>query len=271
MSEGIRERPQRLLTACLYLGLICAFQVINVFVELGDWDSIEGQARVKSFTDPLLREGMSVGDAELALRVLLGFVALVGASGVVFAIYTALRHAASRVLLSGVGSLIALYCLAQGSIITAIQGGIVVFCLIQLWSADVRAWFAGETVPVSEADPFAAVVPPPADRHPHAHVGPVQTKPAGRQDWVKILSIVSLSISSVVALGCGFYLLMYEFAREDLVRQQLDSGMNWMDLSEAEVRDSFHQVAILSWVVLALCLVAIIVSTVLLVGRRRRP
>ena len=63
---------------------------------------------------------------------------------------------------------------------------------------------------------------------------------------------------------------MYEFARDELVRQQLDSGMNWMNLSEAEVRDSYHDLAVMSWVVLPLCLVAIGVSTVLLVRRRRR-
>ena len=63
---------------------------------------------------------------------------------------------------------------------------------------------------------------------------------------------------------------MYEFAREELVREQLDSGMNWMNLSEAEIRDSFHDLAVVSWVVLPLCLVAIGVSTVLLVRRRRR-
>ena len=50
----------------------------------------------------------------------------------------------------------------------------------------------------------------------------------------------------------------------------LTSDSNWMDLTETEIRDSIRDLATISWVMLPVCLVAIVVSTVLLVRRRSR-
>ena len=85
-----------------------------------------------------------------------------------------------------------------------------------------------------------------------------------------MLSIITLIGASIVAAGCGFFLLIYGLAREELVKEMVGSESNWMNLTEAEIRANIHDLATISWVMLPLCLVAVVVSTVLLVRRRRR-
>jgi hypothetical protein len=50
----------------------------------------------------------------------------------------------------------------------------------------------------------------------------------------------------------------------------LRSESNWMNLSEPEIRANIHDLAVISWVLLPVCLVAVVVASVLLVRRRRR-
>ena len=287
MTERRSERPPRLVATCAYLGVIGLFQVAQVIIVLTGWYSASGEEQVKRFTDPLVADGMHQGDAETVYRVYLAILAILGASVLVFAVYTALGHAVSRIMLTITTPLMALVGLIQGSFLSILLSVVAMTCVFQLWNADVRRWFAlisgkEQPEPVSPAGwPPPMPQPPAATPHdgpphppqpaqwqpPHAHA-PAPPRPP--QDWVKVLSLITLIVSSLVALGCGAYLLMYEFAREELVQEQLDSGMNWMNLTEAEIRDSFHDLAVVSWVVLPLCLVAISVSVVLLVRRRGR-
>ena len=287
MTEHRSERPPRLVTTCAYLGVIGAFQVLQVIIVLTGWYSESGEEQVKRFTDPLVKDGINRGDAETIYRVYLAILAILAASVLVFAVYTALGHAVSRIMLTITAPLMALLGITQGSFVSILVSVVTLTCVFQLWNADVRRWFAllagreatepvaapgwPPPVPPSSHAPMEQGQPPVPHQqwapHPQAYAPP---RPKAPTDVVKVLSLITLIGSSVVAAGCAFYLLMYEFARDELVRQQLDSGMNWMNLSEAEVRDSYHDLAVMSWVVLPLCLVAIGVSTVLLVRRRRR-
>jgi hypothetical protein len=285
MTEHRSERPPRLVTTCAYLGVIGAFQVLQVIIVLTGWYSESGEEQVKRFTDPLVKDGVNRGDAETIYRVYLAILAILAASVLVFAVYTALGHAVSRIMLTITAPLMALLGITQGSFVSILLSVVTLTCVLQLWNADVRQWFARlagheapTTAPVAASGWPPPVPPTPAEQgappaqqqwapHPQAYAPP---RPKAPTDVVKVLSLITLIGSSVVAAGCAFYLLMYEFARDELVRQQLDSGMNWMNLSEAEVRDSYHDLAVMSWVVLPLCVVAIGVSAVLLVRRRRR-
>jgi len=284
MTEHRSERPPRLVTTCAYLGVIGAFQVLQVIIVLTGWYSESGEDQVKRFTDPLVDDGINRGDAETVYRVYLAILAILAASVLVFAVYTALGHAVSRIMVTITAPLMALLGVTQGSFVSILLSVVTLTCVLQLWNADVRRWFAllaGHEAPAPvAASGWPPPVPPapveqsqhPAPQqpwapHPQAYAPP---RPKAPTDVVKVLSLITLIGASVVAAGCAFYLLMYEFAREELVRQQLDSGMNWMNMSEAEVRDGYHDLAVMSWVVLPLCLVAIGVSAVLLVRRRRR-
>lgn len=287
MTEHRAARPPRLVSTCAYLGVIGVFQVVQVIIVLNGWYSESGEEQVKRFTDPLVKDGINRGDAETVYRVYLAILAILAASVVVFALHTAKGHAVSRIMLTITTPLMALLGLTQGSLVSMLLSVVALACVFQLWTADVRRWFAllsGKEQPAPVAasgwpPPLPPTEPTPVEQgqrpapqqqraqHPQAYGPPRQPAPA---DWVKILSLITLIVSSVVAAGCAFYLVMYEFAREELVKQQLDSGMNWMDLTEAEIRDTYRDMAVASWVVLPLCLVAIVVSAVLLVRRRRR-
>ncbi|MEV7397717.1 hypothetical protein [Aeromicrobium sp. NPDC092404] len=286
MSER-PSRPQRLARACVYLGVIGAVQLIQAMTDMIGWYSDGGQTKVEQFTDPLVKEGLARGDAETVYRVYLAIVAVVAASVLVFAIYTAMGQAVSRVMLTIVAPVMVVLGLGLGSFLATLLCAVALFFVFQLWHPEVNRWFArlaGKEPPV----PVAAGAAPPAPSLPPQHPGPdPSTQPAAPPSWqpgpqpyarphqppadaVKILSILTLVISSVIALGCGFYLLVYGFAREALVEEMLRSDSNWMDLGEAEIRDSIQDLAVISWVMLPLCLVATVVATVLLVRCRRR-
>jgi hypothetical protein len=280
MTEHRSERPQRLVTLCAYLGLIGAFQAVSAVSVLVTWYSKSGGEQVKDFTDPLVKDGLDRGDAELVFRVYLGILAALGAAVVVFAVYTALGHAVSRVMVTIVAPLMGLAGMSEGSILSVLLSVVVFTCVFQLWTPDVRRWFAvlaGSQPPAAAATawpPAAQPQPPATTQHPRAYAPPPaavgQQRPRARTDWVTILSIVTIVGASVVALGCAYYLVMYEVARDELVRRQLRSDFNWMHLTEAEIREAYHQLAIVSWAAIPLCVVAIIVSVVLLVRRRHR-
>ncbi len=290
MTEHRAERPTRLTRACAYLGVIGAFHVVQAIIVLTGWYSESGEEQVKRFTDPLVTEGLDRGDAETIYRVFLGTLAVLAASVVVFAIYTAMGHAVSRIMLTITTPPMALLGVVQGSFVSILLSFMAVAFVIQVWTPDVRRWFAllsGKEEPAPAAPtgwppplpPTSSPTSTPTEQgqqpgaqqqwaaHPHAYAPP---RPQAPTDAIKVLSIIVLIVASIIAAGCAVFLVMYEFAREELVKQQLESGMNWAHLTEAEVRDSYRDLAVLSWVVMPLCLVAIAVSVVLLVRRRRR-
>ena len=294
MTEHRSTRPSPVLTACIVLGVVGGFWAGKVVFILATWFSTS-EDMVKAFTDPMVADGIERGDAEMIYRVYLGILALLAASVVVFAVYAAMGHAVSRIMVTIAAPMMALVGMADGTLAELPLGVLAVWSIALLWSVEARRWFAqvsGKEQPVPAAPPGWPPplppaphgtqqsvpqhqpptgpphhLPPPGAPYPQAYARP----PRPPADAVKILSLITLIVSSVVAAGCGFFLVLYEFAREELVKEQLDSGMNWMDLSEAEVRDSYRDLATLSWVVLPLCLVAIVVSLVLLVRRRRQP
>lgn len=286
MAEKTPARPPRLVTTCVYLALIGSYYLVQAIVVLTGWYGA-GEEQVKRFTDPLVEGGLARGDAETVFRVYLAILAMLAGASVVFAVYTALGHGASRILLTITAPLMALVGLGQGSFFAIVVSVIAFTCTFQLWSSEVRRWFdllAGKEPRPQPAAAAPTTWPPPLPSdpagtqqqatqwqgHPQAYAQGYPPRPPARRDGVKILAVIALIGSTLIALGCAVYLLMYEFAREELVREQLDSGMNWMNLTEAEIRDSMADLAVVSWVGLVLCLVAAAVSTVLLVRRRRR-
>jgi hypothetical protein len=284
MTEHRSARPPRLVTTCAYLGVIGVFQVVQAVVVLTGWYSETGEDQVKRFTDPLVSDGINRGDAETVYRVYLGVMAILAASVLVFAVYTAMGHAVSRIMLTITAPLMAMLGITQGSFVSILLSVVTLTCVFQLWNADVRRWFAvlaGKTepapvasapwpppVPSDPAEPGHQVAPPQQwSPHPQAYAPPRPPAPA---DAVKVLSIIMLIGASVVAAGCGFYLLIYGLAREELVKEMVRSENNWMNLTEAEIRANIHDLATVSWVLLPLCLVAIVGSIVVLVRRRPR-
>ena len=142
MTEHRAERPPRLVTTCAYLGVIAAFQVAQAIVVLTGWYSESGEDQVKRFTDPLVEGGINRGDAETVYRVYLGILAALAASVIVFAIYTALGHAVSRIMVTVAAPLMAFLGMMQGSFVSVLLSVVALTCTFQLWNADARRWFA---------------------------------------------------------------------------------------------------------------------------------
>ena len=135
MTEHRSERPPRLVPTCAYLGVIGAFQVLQVIIVLTGWYSESGEDQVKRFTDPLVADGIKRGDAETIYRVFLAILAILAASVLVFAIYTALGHAVSRIMLTITAPLMALLGIMQGSFMSILLSVVALAFVLQLWNA----------------------------------------------------------------------------------------------------------------------------------------
>src|SRR5215218_10040889 len=142
MTEHRPQRPPRLVTTCAYLAVIGVFQAVQVMIVLTGWYSASGEDQVKRFTDPLVDDGINRGDAETIYRVYLAILAIVGASVLVFTVYTAMGHAVSRIMLTITAPLMAFLGMTQGSFVSVLLSVVALMCAFQLWNADVRRWFA---------------------------------------------------------------------------------------------------------------------------------
>ena len=142
MTEHRAERPPRLMTACAYLGVIGAFQVVQAIIVLTGWYSESGEKQVKRLHRPARRRRLDRGDAETIYRVYLGILAVLAASVLVFAVYTAMGHAVSRIMLTITAPLMALLGITQGSFVSILLSFMTLTFMLQLWNADVRRWFA---------------------------------------------------------------------------------------------------------------------------------
>ncbi len=179
MTEHRSERPPRLVTTCAYLGVIGAFQVVQAIIVLTGWYSESGEEQVKRFTDPLVDDGINRGDAEAVYRVYLAILAILAASVLVFAVYTAMGHAVSRIMLTITAPLMALLGITQGSFVSILLSVVTLTCVLQLWNADVRRWFARlagreEPAPVAASGWPPPMPPAPAEQGQH---------PAPQQQW----------------------------------------------------------------------------------------
>ncbi|MGZ8758603.1 MAG: hypothetical protein ACXWXV_03385 [Aeromicrobium sp.] len=229
-------------TACLFVGLSCAMLLFYVTSTLSDWGSIRVQDQIAEVLadDRLNPSGLEVTDVMGWLRWALMGAAAVAVSGIVFAIYTALGHQASRVILTimcGLGSLVFL----AGGLFGILPAAFSIGCGIYLWTPDSRLWFDvknGKVLPPEVAekprvDPFATPVPPPVlDRPTEPPVFPAPqtaTDQAARQPIAATTrtprpksvlgaGLIGLIMSSMVALVTGVNALAYLVARGEYVR-----------------------------------------------------
>jgi len=242
-------------TACLFVGLSCAMLLFYVSSTLSDWGSIRVQDQISEALadDRLNPTGLTVTDVMGWLRWALMGAAAVFVAGIVFAIYTARGHQASRVILTilcGLGSLVFL----AGGLFGIIPAAFSIGCGIYLWTPDSRLWFdvkngkveAPEAAEKPRVDPFATPVTPPVAETPVETTGPVAPVVAGRAPIPKPVlgaALIVLIMSSMVAMVCGINALAYLAARGEYVRLLSENplmqdavrqlGMSPVDLARA--------------------------------------
>ncbi|MDQ3157122.1 MAG: hypothetical protein M3Q98_10425 [Actinomycetota bacterium] len=231
MTSPALTRPPRVTTACLFVGFSCALLLFYVTSTLSDWGSIRVQDQIAEVLadDRLNPSGLKVDDVLGWLRWALLGAAAIAVSGIVFAIYTALGHQASRIILTIMCALGSLVFLA-GGLFGILPAAFAIGCGIYLWTPDSRLWFDvknGKALPPEVAakpqvDPFATPVPPPMLDRP-AETAP-QSQPVDaytrtqRPKSVLGAGLIALIMSSMVAFVCGINAFFYLAAKSEYVR-----------------------------------------------------
>lgn len=201
---------------------------------LSNWGSIEVQDQIRKVLadDRLKSSGLEVTDVMSWLRWMLMGAAAVAVAGIVFAIYTARGHQASRVILTVICGLASLVFLA-GGIFGLLPAAFSIGCGIYLWTADSRQWFAvknGNAIPAEQprADPFAVPVAAPVLEET-GHETPDSTAPeqanyraapihAPQPKAVLGAGLVALIMSAMVAIVSGMNAVFYAVAQDEYVR-----------------------------------------------------
>lgn len=277
-------RPQKVTSACLFVGISSALLLFYVSGWLTSWNSqeIQGGLRDTLETADIAAVGLTVQGAIDALRTVLMVSVIPLVAGVVFAVYAARGHLQSRAMLTGVAALAALAFVVTGGLIGLLPAAFAVFAVVQLWSRESRVWFAvvnGREVPAAlvqvpaespvRPDPFATTTPSVGAESPvpPATPSPLQPHP-GPPSPVRTLTLVT-SIAAGIASAVGaVYVAVYSVARESLIRAQLDSPMRtMMDSTDAEIVDAVRVAAVVCGITVVLGVAALIATW--LVWRQR--
>ena len=149
MTESA-PRPRQVTLASVVAGLGAVVVLINIFTVMADWgsDSIRDEVEKALQDGPFGPANISVDAAMEMLRIMLMIVAAGCVAAVVFAIYTIRRHRSARIgltVLAGAWALLSLAIGLAGIVLAVIAVG----CVVLLWSAEARTWFA--TTPSREA------------------------------------------------------------------------------------------------------------------------
>ena len=226
-------RPPRVTTACLFVGLSCAMLLFYVTSTLSNWGSIEVQDQVKKVlaAEPLKSSGLAITDVMSWLRWALMGAAAVAVAGIVFAIYTARGHQASRVILTVICGLASLVFLT-GGLFGLLPAAFAIGCGIYLWTADSRQWFAVKNGKATlaekpRADPFANPgFETPRSAAPQAAEDPQPKAVLGA-------GLVALIMSAMVALVSGMNAVFYAVAPDEYVRLFNDNALMRDTVSQA--------------------------------------
>jgi hypothetical protein len=147
MTESA-PRPRQVTLASVIAGLGASLVLVNIFAVMSDWGSASVREQVEDALDdgPFGPADVSVDTALSMLRIMLMIVAAGCVAAVVFAVYTARRHRAARIGLTVLAGAWALMSLALG-LAGVLLSVIAVGCVVLLWSAEARTWFATSTPP----------------------------------------------------------------------------------------------------------------------------
>ncbi|HYJ66989.1 MAG TPA: hypothetical protein VEX15_04940 [Nocardioidaceae bacterium] len=154
-------RPRQVTLASLIAGLGSLLVLVNIFAVMADWGSASIREHVEDALDsaPFGSTRISVDAALEMVRITLMVVAAGCVAAVVLAIYTVRRHRSARVGLTVLTSAWALLSLALG-LAGLLLAAIAIGCVILLWSAEARTWFASGTPPKVVATAVPPIPPP---------------------------------------------------------------------------------------------------------------
>lgn len=217
--------------ACVFVGLTSLIVFGSVTSALSNWGSIELQEAVgDALKDSRLSSaGLSVTEVIVWLRWVLYGVLFLSIAGLVFAVFVARGHRASRIYLTIMCGLTFIGFVVAGGLLGLFPAALAVVCAFQLWSQDSRAWFDAKNGGTARSQ--TAVVAPPDPVPPSAApvAGPIpvpaqQTLPKP----VRIAGLVTLIASLLVAVFSAYYAFVYFVARDSYVESLSEDPMKGM-------------------------------------------
>lgn len=211
-------RPRTVTLACVYAGLGASIVLLYLLSVLSNWGSLELQEQWESAleSEALVSAGMSVDSIMDVLWWILTAMVVASISAVVFAIYAAKGHRASRIGLTVLCSAAALLFVSAG-LVGILPAVLALGCVAMLWSRDARAFYAvGGQPPVQlgaePAVPAAAgeaspVVPaPPAGQLPPSGASALPVP--GQRPASVMVAVAVTGIGSLVAAGGALLMLL---------------------------------------------------------------
>lgn len=274
MNSSAVSRPPRVTTACLFVGLSCLFALVNVGATLATWGSTGTQDQIRAIMASgfFKSSGLAAADVMGWFRWGLMGIAAVATAGVVFAIYTALGHQASRVILTVICALASLVFLA-GGLFGIVPAAFSIGCGIYLWTSEAGQWFAIKNGKMSApagapiVDPFAVPLPLDDTAVAAKAADPALVRSASRPRSVFIAGVVALVGSVTAAALSGLFLVVYLTAHDAIVRAEMTSpSMKWFHLTNADVARGLDSTAQFCALAVMLSVPAIIAAVLLLNG-----
>lgn len=175
-------RPTAVTYACLIAGTSSVLMLVNIFVLLGDWGSLEVRQQIEqAFADaPFGSGGYSVDEVVEYLRLAAMGAAACCVAAVVLSVFTARRDRVARIVLTvlAVGWVLVSLLLGVAGLLLAILGGLSVALL---WKPESRAWFAvqaNDRVPAGDPSSLGRHAPTPEDRRTTNQETPMTTPPS---------------------------------------------------------------------------------------------
>lgn len=265
-------RPQQVTSACLFVGLSSALLLFFVIGWLNSWNSLtiqEGLADALADID-LGAAGLTVQGTIDGLRTALMVATVPLVAGAVFAVYAALGHETSRILLAVVAILNALVFVITGGIIGLIPAAFAVAAVMQLRSPEARRWYAevnGREVPPD----LVRAVTPLSSGPTSAHlISPPQSGPPSPVRTATLVTLLSTGTAAVLSTAfLAVYFLVGDRLGDAMLQAQADSPFSsMMENTDAEITSGLQTVAVMCGVALALGLVAVVASVRLARGHR---
>lgn len=257
--------------AVVFVGLTSLIVFFSLTSALSDWGSIELQDGVRDALDDPALKSMDLTVAEVMewLRWAAYVAVFLSIAGIVFAVFTARGHRASRVSLTVMCGLAFLGFVLIGGIAGLFPAALAVLCAMQLWSPDSRAWFNaknGVAVP-----PVQTVQPVPLDAAPDpAGAMPVAAPQAAtRPNAVRVAGLVTLIASWLVLMFSAYFTLVYTTARESYI-ESISKGSTKKMLDDYDIvpADLVDWMFIFFVVCGVLALLACASAVLLLTGKR---
>ncbi len=262
-------RPPALTLTCVFVGVGSMLLLFELMGLLNDWGSVELQEAVRDGleAEPLASAGIGLEQALGWLRWVAYAGIVVATCGIVFAIYTARGHRASRVLLTALCALAA-FTFAAGGLAGLLPAIFAAVCGTSLWTPEARQWFdalAGKEPAVaagapaaaarSGADPFAPTTPTsatagapsgtPADADAEQASAPTGAA-AHRPKAVRTAATITLVACGLVGTA-GLLTLLAGTVGADAYRASLEQPGMARDLLEGSGLSADEIVAMLRW------------------------